>query len=513
MGFPAMILILAISRQAEAAVFYISPAGSDANTGVSAAAPWKTFAFATPKLNPGDSLILLDGTYTLAGSGAANINCSTTHKNGTATARITVRAQNERKAFLSGDGLYTPFYLQYCGYWTIEGLRVQSRDAVPPNDANGNPIRWIGGPTSFYRSHHLVIRRMLVAYNNRYTNSALMALTEVNDSLIEENEFYWFHRHAMTPYGATTRNIFRRNYCNSRTMPDIPGGWNSGGANGDSCIEAYPSDNTILENNVSEGNGTLVTIMGINVANNNRFLGNISMNDGYGFVHKQRPEFMNNPPTDNLVKDGVVINPTGVGVYFRGTRNSRCENCSIFAAAGKSAFIADQEGGLTNTGLNSAYVLNSLMTGGGLGAGFYAQSAWGAEFNNASTMATPYYPDDAHITSKNTSSPGMGTCRVWVPDSSPLKRAGKNGADIGANILYRYQNGVLTNEPLWDRTTGKFPCGALVPGINDVAGSSCIDVHARLNVNANGCPFPAGYGGGIVTANPAPSAVRNAKVK
>ena len=45
-----------------------------------------------------------------------------------------------------------------------------------------------------------------------------------------------------------------------------------------------------------------------------------------------------------------------------------------------------------------------------------------------------------------------------------MKRAGDGGADIGATILYRYQDGVLTNMPLWNPTTGKFPHGALVAG-------------------------------------------------
>ena len=74
-----------------------------------------------------------------------------------------------------------------------------------------------------------------------------------------------------------------------------------------------------------------------------------------------------------------------------------------------------------------------------------------------------------------------------------MKGAGKNGADIGANVLYRYQDGVLTNLPLWDPTTGKFPCGSVVTGMNDVPGSSCNDVHQRLNVNTNGCSFPSSF--------------------
>src|SRR6266511_2262572 len=47
------------------------------------------------------------------------------------------------------------------------------------------------------------------------------------------------------------------------------------------------------------------------------------------------------------------------------------------------------------------------------------------------------------------------------------------------------------------------PCTepAPVAGVNDQAGTSCIDVQKRLNVNANGCSLPASYGQPSVTLN------------
>ena len=35
--------------------------------------------------------------------------------------------------------------------------------------------------------------------------------------------------------------------------------------------------------------------------------------------------------------------------------------------------------------------------------------------------------------------------------------------------------------------------GATVAGVNDNPARTCIGVHQRLNVNTNGCAFPAGY--------------------
>jgi len=67
----------------------------------------------------------------------------------------------------------------------------------------------------------------------------------------------------------------------------------------------------------------------------------------------------------------------------------------------------------------------------------------------------------------------------------------KNGEDIGANIPYRYQDGVLTEQPLWNPATGESPHGAIVAGVNDVSGAS-FDVHQRLQVNPAALPLAYG---------------------
>jgi hypothetical protein len=43
--------------------------------------------------------------------------------------------------------------------------------------------------------------------------------------------------------------------------------------------------------------------------------------------------------------------------------------------------------------------------------------------------------------------------------------------------------------PLWDPTTGQFPCGATVAGLND-GEASCKTVHTRLHVGTADCPVP-----------------------
>ena len=84
----------------------------------------------------------------------------------------------------------------------------------------------------------------------------------------------------------------------------------------------------------------------------------------------------------------------------------------------------------------------------------------------------------------------LGGCLVYIPADSPMRGAGPGGIDIGANVVYRYRDGVLTGLPLWDPQTGAFPCGAVVPGVNDDPATSCIGIHERLHVGTPDCALP-----------------------
>ena len=196
--------------------------------------------------------------------------------------------------------------------------------------------------------------------------------------------------------------------------------------------------------------------------------------------------------------NATVENNTSIGAVYWG-----------FGIDDLPASVADAGGGV---GCPDAVVKgssasltgkNNLMISSANGYGFMMQiTNWSLQKSNAfSNMhEITVAGTSAQFAGASTTNPGLGACKVWIPDNSPMKRAGSGGMDIGANVLYRYQNGVLTNQPLWDAVTGEFPHGAIVAGVNDIAGSSLFDVHKRLNVNTNGCSFPAGYAsGGVVT--------------
>lgn len=493
-GFIFLGLVAGI-EPVQATAYFISPSGNDSNTGTQTS-PWKTFRFAIFKLVPGDTLILLDGTYDNSNSGLPIFK----NINGTAEKPITIKALNERQAHIHNDGTKVSVSGTNCSYLIFEGLQASGID---------NPdsrIPGTGGAFDFRNSHHLIFKRLLLHHNNRYSNSHLLTLIWVTDSLVEESEFYYFHRHAvMTKPGS--RNTFRRLYCHSRGYGNIPGGYQNGHGpqGGDVCVSLYPGDNTIVENSIADATtGSVFDIQasGPTPADNNRFLGNISLNTGYGAVIKARPEpgaTALGMPKNNTVTNFVAIGVEKVGIYLRGVRNQRCDHCMLINNLSNAGLVVDVEAVAPGDGTYSFFTENSLSISNG-GPGFKIApeiQTWSVVHANSLGNRVNYVPSSGENYDINESvDPAIGRCRVWIPDNSPMKGAGTNGKDIGANILYRYQDGILTDVPLWNPSTGEFPHGALVKGLNDVAGQSLFDVQKRLNVNSNGCTFPVGYGKG-----------------
>ncbi len=163
---------------------------------------------------------------------------------------------------------------------------------------------------------------------------------------------------------------------------------------------------------------------------------------------------------------------------------------------------------------NPTFIATNTLAANNASYGFLLanQSDWGIDHAKAIGQSRNFSPSSGSKLS-NTSSinPVLSSCKVFIPENSPLKGAGKNGENIGANVLYRYQDGVKTSTPLWS-DTGKFTCGAQVSGVNDIAGSSCFDVHIRLNVNTNDCNFPSDYGTGASQNEEPPVAPMNLRI-
>ena len=497
--------------------FFIATNGNDQNPGTQSQ-PWKTWAFALQQLSPGDTLIAKDGIYDVAnGAGFPSIDCSGDYANGTVADPITVKAENERQAIIfkeSQQGDLPAFDILHCSDWVIQGLTLMRE---PQNDV-------VNGGGQLFRavsSDHLTIRRLLSYQVDTWECGAGIYIFDTTNSLIEENEIYAFHRHGLQLRGGTNNEI-RRNYAHNRGVERV----SSACSDESTLFLSYTSGENIWENNIAEnddrhGFGMVSDtvfdldqdgIIDGNYVHNgggNKWLGNISLNSettaglilgtktpyGGADVEDEYVEnhvaYQNSPvsvpghaslmiqsPINVMFKNITSIQSTGC--FWSGTDSQSPDNA--FSLHGENLLCIRSQGG-SEIALQPA-VRNSDDT-------------WSIDYLNwYRDLGEPVWPPSEpgfFLTNDFNIDPQMGGCVAWIPTSSPMKGAGKGGADLGANVLYKYEDGILGSDPLWDWDGSFLGCGAIVSGLNDSAGESCFDVHERLNINTGGCDFPAGY--------------------
>lgn len=519
-----LIVVLLVPTLSQAATRYISPSGSNSNNGQTTSTPWLTFAHALANTSCGDTLLLMNGTY---GDGTSTGKL-TISKVCTASTIYTVRALNQRQAKVVDNGTSSNAVQVLNGaYIVVDGLYATSAD---------NPSQTTGGGRPFYMadSNHITFRNLVGKNPNRYSNAGLFISIRSQDILLEDLEGYIFHRHCTSGFN-NERMVVRRVYCNPR------GGKIAGGfgldqgpiGSGASLFSMYPCRDCILENSIADGTTHPMFLNEMNATfgdgitmSGSKVLGSIcyKCNYGNGIVPNARnAEGLNYAPQNILIRDVALIDfdSPSYGIRLIDGVNITIDHVTAMSVPGvgdstQHGFVASDatSGGAPrgSTPAQNSFVLTNYIATGFAGRGFAVSGfdTWSGSyifaFNNASN-ASPAFTDP-HWSNTFTTDPGMGTCKLWVPAGAAAKGAGSGGSDIGATILYRYVDGVLTTTPLWDTVTGAFPHGAAdVDGTNRVAGESLFDFHTRVNVNSGGCSFPAGYvtggGSGNTPADPA----------
>jgi hypothetical protein len=485
--------------------FFLSPTGDDAADG-GPGRPWKTFAHALPLLTPGAFLTLLDGTYEAGTTGFLDVRCGMNAVDGEAARRITVRAKNERAAFLRGDASAPPFHVEGCGYWTFEGLRAESEDVQSGSDAtDGGSVVFVGSG-----NHNLVLRKLLARRPNRWKHSHVLRVADGSrDILVEECELYDFHHNAFETQRSDTI-VFRRNYINPRGQPDVAGGYGSlDPQRGDYGILFEETRYGLAENNIVENTHWGMGVVGRYAQfpsnqpppaplDTNRLLGNVVFHPSDVGVRLESRCSGENPCNDNVrivlstVLENDVFIGGAVGLSSSGAVNTRVTNVSVLGATSGLFFQKEAN----NVGITSSSRTDNSLVVGFLMSGFHADGEDDWAFDHCAgagngPSATLYAPDDQHVTGRVGVAPDLGGCLVYLPRNSALRGAGSGGQDVGANVVNRYEDGVLNKQKLlWNPTTGAFPCGAVVPGVNDDPATSCLGVSIRLHVAAADCPMP-----------------------
>jgi hypothetical protein len=138
---------------ASAATYYVATNGSDSNPGT-ASSPFRHLSKgAAAATNPGDTVIVMDGTYDNEGQIDPN-NVVTLNFSGAAGNPITFKAQNRGKAVLDSmntatgttcNGAYAYFNLRNAAFIVIQGFVIQRgcHEGILSNDsAHDITIRW-----------------------------------------------------------------------------------------------------------------------------------------------------------------------------------------------------------------------------------------------------------------------------------------------------------------------------------------------------------------------------------
>ncbi|HEX3695006.1 MAG TPA: DUF1565 domain-containing protein [Polyangia bacterium] len=487
-----------------ATAVFLSPAGDDKNPGTRER-PWKTFAYALPLLRAGESLILLDGTYDRSSSGYPKIDCGGGIASGTADQPIVLRADHERAAFLRGDKGGPPFTITGCSHWVIDGLRAESDDFPDaPNTDDAGSIFVLGND-----NHDIALHRLLGRHPNRYRHAHGLRIGDgSSDIVVEECELYDFHHNAFET-SRTTAVVFRRNYVNSRETPDIPGGYVSEDpARGDFAFFLEETRFSLVENNVVEsvhdGIGIVGRYQGLpsdapppvdDPIDGNRLLGNIVVRPARSGAYLDSRCLAQIPCLDRprLVVgtelDGNVVIGGAAGVQSAGAVGTRISQLTVIGAAAGVLLGRDPQ----NAGVAATSSTVNALAIGAQQAGFQSSGEDQWSFDHCATFGgagAAFVPNDTHVTDSLTVDPGLGACLVYLPAQSPLRGAGLGGIDVGASVLLRYENGLLTSTRLWDATTHAFPCGASIAGVNDDPTVACGGVHQRLAVGVPGCDLP-----------------------
>lgn len=432
----------------------------------------------------GDIWLIRNGSQNL--TTRLDINCASGGINsGNSNSKITLKAENERQAhFIVGSNDFRWFG---CSHWIIEGLRISG-----PSTAGSAIILFIDN------SSDMVVRRMLFhnAFDVIGSTSVVQMWGSSTANLIEDNEIYDSYRH-MIHLGGTTNSIYRRNYGNPRQF----------GATG-CTITVYPGSGNIFENNIADGNCIDMPVA-YGASTNNTFLGNITIGNVGVAIDCRQPSTDSGlgRPQNTVMKNNVNINSMHYGMQDDGGQGTVFENNSVFGVPGGSnwGFIfydnCNEFGGAPSlTGKNNLVV---GVASGSIGIRMDA-SNWSLQKTNVFGATTPYSPtsgDSRYNGTATTTNPSLGDCKIIIPPG-PMKGAGVNpGEDIGANIRYRYVNGTLTTQELWNwnksgsargeawRAVDGGWAGAIIPGVND-GSADLAGLHARVGFGPGNCPSP-----------------------
>lgn len=420
------------AKNSLAATFYAAPAGSGTTCGSGSPC---SLTSGVGKLVAGDTLILKDGTYN---SGI------TVGSSGTASSPITIKAENDGRAIVDGQRQRETLKISGKNYVNVEGLILQN--------ALYDVVKVSGG------SSHINLKR-LSAYNAGAGNYHLFLIWSSSYVLVEDcvasqtSGANKAGRYGIVSFGGANHNIFRRNYVKYYA--------HTGGGGPCAAGADYGGSYDLWENNVFDVSampagcsnvGYQFAIFGEGLyydTSHNKWYGNVAIGGSNteravlaetdGAAHNVNNwEFHNNVFV--TAKAGItnIGAADGAGWIFK--------NNTTVGMGGTGSVWSN------GSGANISVSSNSFLSGV-IGVKTANSGTLTSRYNNFSAIATPYSGTINDKAGDKTLAPAYNTATfgkgAYLMPSAALKGQGENGTNIGAEILYQYQDGKKTTTPLW----------------------------------------------------------------
>lgn len=389
-------------------------------------------------LQPGDTLIFNDGIYP---SLQLDPNLGTA-LHGTSNAPITLTAANDGKAIIDGKGTSQAIFMNGSSYVTLEGF-------VARNSSDNNVYLWGGNNQP---NDHIVLSR-ITAYNAGSGNRHNFANQSGNSNILIEDCAGW----------GRARYIFDNYHVSNTTLRRTLAYWETSDYKAPRAgYSAYSSQNVVFENVISRHVIPPPTVT----------------NDPEEYASLYRTSDSKKSPAIDTYLRGVIFYDNWDGIYINSSSgpntqitNSYLESPNTFSTAvgsstnhkGDGIFWDNSyDGTITNSLIaNSTIGIYQHNTSGTINItssillnnaaafknsviqsynDFWKNGSIGVQTDTTDQKIDPNYDINTY---------GIRGAYLFGPQNSLLKGAGQNGSDIGPNIIYRYQDGVLTNVPLW----------------------------------------------------------------
>lgn len=444
-----------------ACTHYASPAGT--GNGTSASAPFKIASFwAVAK--PGNTLCLLDGEYT----GSTSMINPPKNLSGTASARITVRALNDGKVRINGQGSAYPVQLSYNNYFVIEGINASNSAASVVSISN---------------SSNNIVRRV-AAWDAADGNHSIFGIHNSNYNLLED----------VAGWGIARKIYESSQGGNYTTIRRAWGRWEGSHVVGPKMTYtlAYNNTNMIVENALGTWSGE-------------RMKQTYVLLDYYG-----KPWTGNGAGTYTNYGVDQPYGIFGIDGFTGSDKNARSKLLGSLAyIRGSDRFHAAQAVFVTK--LDSMEIAHTTVY---IQPGAHTAKKPFALYNLQSSTGT-------NLVARNNTGIG-GTSSFYGTEwkKSALSEGSLLSAVVnaftsttsGANLCYRYQDGALTTQALWP-----WPMNQRIIDATVQSGRAAVNVTTTIEAMLGAIPLTC-KGTSVVTNPPptptvtAPSAPSNLQV-